>query len=213
MKNTFTGCSWLGGYKKNGLVYIIPESFFSYIKSSSLDLTGAFRYWSFPAGSSLNVFHFDKNIDGITLNAEEAFYRAYYLCTDFDGEQLEGSSSNPSQLQANASRISNVFTDEKVYVRGMRKCFMISTQTSGSFQDAYKTDQFVTFSNVFDAGRYDKQATNADEYVFCGYRFVTDGEKVGDSYPDMRFGTKTLRTDIERHNYDAWGDLNKVSTN
>lgn len=203
LKGTFHSCSWLGGYRKNNLVYIIPESFLSYVTSSALDLSEAFACWSFPLKSTLNVFQFPKS-DNITLNVENAFIHPYFLNTKFNGDALiEG--------EDDMTDVNNVFIGENIYIRGMKKCFMLYENVNGNYYKEWKSDQRVRFSNVFNNMKYDKSSSNADYYVFCGYKFIQNESQKDEfgNYINMRFGTKTVRDDVERHNYDAVNDPNK----
>ena len=206
LKGTFSACSWIGGYHKvkENATYIIPESFFKYLMSPSLDLTKTFNCWSYPAGTTLNVFHFKNDI---TMNVEEAFVRPFFLNTDFKGDKVCDPSDYAERIMW--TEVNNVFTDPKVYVRGMRKCFLVRDSTNASASDPFRPNQAVTFTNVFDPARYDKSVSNSDYYVFCGYRFVDAGEELNGKKLNSRFKVKTVREDLERHNYDALGDPNK----
>jgi hypothetical protein len=107
--------------------------------------------------------------------------------------------------------VNNVFIGENIYIRGMKKCFMLYENVNGNYYKEWKSDQRVRFSNVFNNMKYDKSSSNADYYVFCGYKFIQNESQKDEfgNYINMRFGTKTVRDDVERHNYDAVNDPNK----
>lgn len=183
LSQAFYACSFLGGYKKNDFVYMIPETFFSYINSTSLSLNGTFSLWNWPAFTSLNVFKFKKSIQ---LNVESAFERPLFTYYDFDGIK---------DVNINKTKLSNIFASEDIYVQGMQNCFMVN-QNVNSNNSSVITDQPVYFNNIFN--RYNKNVSNSDRYVFCGYNFIGNP-----SDKNERFENKTLREDASRHNYDA----------
>lgn len=189
LSNTFYACGFVGGYEKEGKVYMIPDSFFSYINSASLKLFKTFAYWIWPLNTHLNVFRFTKNMQ---LNVESAFETPLFSYYYGFGEFADG-----SEHKSGRTNLSNVFTNELVYVDGMARCFMVNSNVTGMVSSTIITDQAVTFNSMFN--RYNKNSANSDYYVFCGY------DAIGSNDPDKneRFTNKTLRTDINRHNYDA----------
>ena len=137
----------------------------------------------------LNVFRFTKNMQ---LNVESAFETPLFSYYYGFGEFADG-----SEHESGRTNLSNVFTNELVYVDGMARCFMVNSNVTGMASSTIITDQAVTFNSMFN--RYNKNSANSDYYVFCGY------DAIGSDDPDKneRFTNKTLRTDTNRHNYDA----------
>ena len=205
MDGLFKNCTWLGGYQKEvGGVFIIPESFFSYITSPSLSMVNTFQNWAFPANSNLNVFNFRHNI---TLNLKQAFYRALFSSVDFSsGKLVEGVGKQPnSNTYIPATTINGTFIDDKIYVRSMQACFANSMDTTAGRTDYLKRDQNVMFNNVFK--KYDKNNIDGDYYVFCGYTGWWDNTDNPDDVTvvrnNQRFANKTVNTDFGRYNYFA----------
>ena len=119
------------------------------------------------------------------MNVESAFEAPIFSYYSFDGILNESGVTN----------LSNVFSNENIYINGMANCFLVSTNVESN-NSVIITDQPVTFNNMFN--RYNKTASNSDRYVFCGYNLIgSDPDK------NQRFTNKTLRTDANRHNYDA----------
>jgi hypothetical protein len=187
LSNTFYACSFVGGYEKEGRAYMIPDSFFSYTNSNSLNLFKTFSYWVWPLNTYLNVFRFTKNIQ---LNVESTFSTPIFSYYYGFGDDKAGIEDKTGKTD-----LSNLFSSELIYVDGMANCFLVNTSTSGNAPSTIITDQPVRFNNIFN--RYNKSATNADYYVFCGYDVIGSIDK------NERFTNKTVRTDANRHNYDA----------
>jgi hypothetical protein len=189
LTETFSSCSFLGGYVKKinnvNHTFIIPESFLMYTKSPSLNLTMAFTSWIWPLQTDINVFNFKHNI---ILNVESAFEHPLFIYEDYTGYRPENDTITTD--------LSNTFINDKILVRGMKNCFSVSRSNNPK---QYKTDQPVTFSNMFKV--YDASVKNSDYYVFSGY------DPMGsDITYNTRFGTKTLNTLVNRHNYTANGE-------
>lgn len=215
--NLFKSCTWLGGYAKkikndNGEwggewdVYMIPESFFSYLNSNALNMNGAFYGWIWPLGSKLNVFNF--NSSDITLNLEETFMRSIFTYNEFHGLRLESDSKN---WEGRNTEIQNVFSSPNIYVNSLYGCFAINTITKGdgAAPGTLIIDQPVMFySNIFN--RHNTVGKRADMHVFSGYRYLgKDEDDVNYADPDKNFrfytpdGFWAISTSSTKYNYVA----------
>jgi len=147
---TFYDCKWLGYYIDNGKAYVIPKDFFTYVTSTTLTLTYAFRGLLFPGGIDLNVFNFPGSSKR-NLYVERIFYYSWFKSAP---------GSNP------VTNISGVFSDSKLYIKSLARAF----QCGGKDNNINKgDDQYANFSSVFRKGGYNKTGDTSDWYVFYGH--------------------------------------------
>ena len=148
LSNFFLGCKLLGWYTIGDQNYTIPQSLFSYITSSSLNLTAMFEAVHFPEKISLDVF---KDVTR-SMNVTNIFR---YACYDADS--------------SNWITISNVFNDSKIRVSGLNSAFRISrndSETDAGEPIAMIRSVYVKFLDNFKSGYF--PADDA-KFVYDGY--------------------------------------------
>jgi hypothetical protein len=148
LSNFFLGCKLLGWYTVDDQNYTIPQSLFSYITSSSLNLTGMFEAVHFPEKISLDVFKDRPK----TLNVTNIFR---YACYD--------ASSN------NWITINNVFNDTRIRLSGLKSAFRISrndSETDSGDPIAMIRSAYIHFLDNFKSGYYPRDDA---KFVYDGY--------------------------------------------
>ena len=184
MSQAFRYAKWLGYYavkKENTDTYdvvMIPKSFFSYLKSTTIDLSSMFEGILFPIGIDLtDVFSFNST-SSISANLSRIFANVVYF---------NGSSENKV-------KVIGVFKNEKISFSSLKQVFCVD---GGSVPAASRYRQYVKFDNVFNVRAMSDEGINQIFYGFYGKNNQECEHEV----------TKTVKSSTRYQNYKYREDI------
>lgn len=136
LSQLFMCCKMLGWYEKEGVAYTIPESFFTYIASNSINLNQMFYACHFPNNISLDVFRVGTK----TYSIGEIFR---YLVID---------TTSSSKVT-----IDGIWRDSKLNLSNIKSAFMVAIsddESSSPGSSVAPRDQQIIFGNNFTGSNY-----------------------------------------------------------
>ena len=134
----FMCCKMLGWYEKDSIAYTIPESFFTYIASASIDFSQMFYACHFPNNINLGVFRVGTK----TYNLNEIFRYLVVDTTSSARVTLDG-----------------IWKDNRLTLSNIKSAFMVAVsddETSTESGSVAPRTQYIIFGNNFTASNYSR---------------------------------------------------------
>lgn len=134
----FMCCKMLGWYEKDSIAYTIPESFFTYIASASIDFSQMFYACHFPNNINLGVFRVGTK----TYNLNEIFRYLVVDTTSSARVTLDG-----------------IWKDNRLTLSNIKSAFMVAVsddETSTESGSVAPRTQYIIFGNNFTTSNYSR---------------------------------------------------------